>query len=384
MVHETPVMRTGGTAEQRGGWLARVSRLFRTRPTIQPDRVLIAMLTEAIALPGCPVCRLLAERELRGLESILWEQVTDPDTHRALLAARGFCFIHSWALVPAGDHVFSHHGVAILLQRILVDLLQTVKIGGVAAARRWLTPRTPCPACIWEAQRESTLLTALAWIAMHEPELVVSEPALLCQPHAHLLAITLERIAPAQAARWRSLLDILATRYAHHHRSLDSAQQLALRVGRRPPYLPPRAEYCPWCQAEREYLSKGTAWLCDRARAWTTYLDAPQLVAQLLLEENQAWPEAVALPMETSNHSAAPRCLGHLRQALTQPDADRVLDETMIAFEELAERAQRFIASSDYRFRGHLTDEERRSWRDLIAVFGGEAPGVSLHDARIS
>lgn len=88
--------------------------------------------------------------------------------------------------------------------------------------------------------------------------------------------------------------------------------------------------------------------------------------------------------METSNHSAAPRCLGHLRQALTQPDAERVLDETMIAFEELAERAQRFIASSDYRFRGHLTDEERRSWRDLIAVFGGEAPGVSLHDARIS
>lgn len=52
-------------------------------------------LDEALALPGCPVCRLVLQRVSQSLESIQDELVLDPDYREKIDGAWGFCNVHA-------------------------------------------------------------------------------------------------------------------------------------------------------------------------------------------------------------------------------------------------------------------------------------------------
>ncbi|GBD15640.1 hypothetical protein HRbin26_00531 [bacterium HR26] len=372
--------RSGSTGElhrsaRSHGLMARVRRLLGAREPA-PDRYLARTLEEELELAGCPVCRLLARKELRGLEAMLWEQVTDPLTHRRLLASRGFCFEHTWALIPAGRLVHSHYGVAIILDRLLRDFLARAGAGGVEAARQWLRPDAPCPACEWNRAAEDTLLWALAWLGERDPGLVAEGPAALCRPHAAAL------IEYTAAERRPALERRILARQERALREGTAEERLLLLFGRRPHELPPRGVSCPACVRTRRSLVDDGSWQRSRLHAWVAWLDAPERVGEALGWEilNLNGRLGDPAPLRAPETPVAPLCLGHLRQLLVTTGSREPLRAAIEDLERLAEALEGFIASADYRFTGELTPAQRRSWRQVVARFAGETPGVGLHD----
>ncbi len=296
------------------------------------DRYLAATVQEAFAEPGCPLCRLLSQKERRSLESLLWEQVNDPMTADRLAAARGFCWEHTWALVPAGAAVHSHLGVAILLERILRDAYRHGQTPH--SLERWLVPEDPCPICEWLATAEESLLWATAELASHDPRLLLEQPGVLCRPHAAAL------VRLTSAFPW----DVWETRVAHLRPRWSHLEQLAHDVGRRPWHLPQPAalpECCPHCLAT----------LPQRDRTWAWFL-------------HQREPSAEGIALEP--------CLGHA-------GAEDFL-HCRVALAELLDDLAAFIAAADYRFRGELTPGQRSSWLRAIARLVGTVPSAGVHE----
>ncbi len=79
-------------------------------------------LRDAMALPGCPLCRLEEQVAERYLDFLLWERVNDPELRENLRQARGFCRQHAWALVRPGASL----GIALMFHDILQDVLQAL------------------------------------------------------------------------------------------------------------------------------------------------------------------------------------------------------------------------------------------------------------------
>jgi len=297
------------------------------------DRYRAAALRERFASPGCPLCSALAEKEQRALVSLLWEQVNDPITASRLSAARGFCWEHTWALVPAGAAVHSQLGTAIVLERLLRDAFQNGP--DARALERWLRPRAPCPVCTWLGEAEESLLLATATLAQHDPALLLAQPGSLCRPHARALRTVLPDFPwPAWEART-----------AQAEASWSDEQRIAHRVGRRPWGLPFPDELpacCPACLEEPARPGRAWAWL--RALGWSFAQDVP-----------------------------AELCLGHASLA---PEPARWHADLAALLEDLAA----FLAAHDYRFRGSLTPPQRTSWLRAIIRLVGLVPAAGPHE----
>ncbi|MDW8060189.1 MAG: hypothetical protein RMK01_08955 [Thermomicrobium sp.] len=308
-------------------------RLLVRAPQPIPDRYRAALLREAFAAPGCPLCRLLAEREQRLLAALLWEQVNDPVTAAELAAARGFCWEHSWALVPASAVVHSRLGVTIVLERILRDAFRAAT--DRAGLERWLRPLAPCPVCRWLAGSEESLLDLAARLARSDPSLAADRPGLLCVPHARQLA---RDVPDFPWQRWEE-------RAARASVAWSREAAAAHEVGRPPWYLPRAAELpavCPRCATQP---------IADeRLRRWWS-LAAPV--------------PADGLPSEC--------CLGHALDALDPPTWR---DELAQLLDDLAA----FAAAHDYRFRGTLARPARTSWLRAIVRLVGVVPAAGPHE----
>ncbi len=59
----------------------------------------IIKVEDALKKPGCAICRLEHEAALRAIDSLLWENITDPESRKAILQSRGFCPQHTRMLV---------------------------------------------------------------------------------------------------------------------------------------------------------------------------------------------------------------------------------------------------------------------------------------------
>jgi hypothetical protein len=129
-------------------------------------------LVEAMGKKGCPVCRIFRQASERALESFLWENVNEPDVRQGILAANGFCPIHTRVMVarelytsslPLGTNIIYEH-----LGRVIAGELRSLRPGSAAntigGLRRGmqqffarfglasknggpLHPRGECPAC---------------------------------------------------------------------------------------------------------------------------------------------------------------------------------------------------------------------------------------------
>jgi hypothetical protein len=341
---------------QLGGW--------------QPgSSVLTAQLLEALARPGCPLCRVEGVTTRHHLEAMLDERVTLPDAHHELLASRGFCHEHTWTLPAAALAAQSSRGVALLYAPVLTDLLRHWI--APAARRHWFVAEQPCPLCRILVGTAPAYRAELAYLLRRRPD---DAPArTLCLPHLHAMTPLVDQ---ATAAR---LFDL-----ARRGRTTgDAGERLALIVGPPPAHALPAAPRCPVCAAalraargvpERSGFCRVHAW--DRFAATLLDLDATQAAAT-----TAACPacQATEVAVETALRERQPAhrlCLTHLVAAFEQPWL-----EPTIAFWSLVQLQRdltRYIDGGKATFRGTLTADEQRAWQSALERFGGEIPGGGI------
>lgn len=118
-------------------------------------------LVEALAEPGCCVCRLIGRRVARLLDTFTYEQVNDIEVRAALRAARGFCADHARQYVRMPGTVL---GAAIVYADVLTAIRHELAdgatgpgrgeadglLGGIlrTSPRRGGRRRQGCPACL--------------------------------------------------------------------------------------------------------------------------------------------------------------------------------------------------------------------------------------------
>ena len=91
-------------------------------------------LIEACGQPGCPICRCATNDSRSHLNALLYEQVSDPDTRRAIRASWGFCNWHTWMLLEVESSAF---GAAIIYADVLgLALRRSEGLGRPAAYAR--------------------------------------------------------------------------------------------------------------------------------------------------------------------------------------------------------------------------------------------------------
>jgi hypothetical protein len=195
-------------------------------------------LRDAMAQPGCPVCRLKFDSADRFLESLLWESVNDPAKRHRIRRARGFCYEHAWSLVHAGASV----GVAIIARDVLQSVLETLEDAAFDAVPSFslrrvqetldskqpsaataevveqLGSEAPCPACAWADKMEGIYLDTFIRSLIGKDELLGNYKASdgLCLPHfRQALALvrkeaTFGTLVCAQRAIWERLVGHLS------------------------------------------------------------------------------------------------------------------------------------------------------------------------------
>jgi len=77
-------------------------------------------LCDALALPGCPICRLTESTVERFVDGLIYEKVNDPGLRSRIRESRGFCQQHARTLQRHGAAL----GVAIIMRDVLRDLLK--------------------------------------------------------------------------------------------------------------------------------------------------------------------------------------------------------------------------------------------------------------------
>lgn len=142
-------------------------------------------LKQALTQPGCAVCRLRSDAELRYIHSLLWEHANTPDTRRHIIASLGYCSRHTWQTglmeaeefgVPLGNVIIYHHLTSVITSR-LTQYAHRVDRKAWPVWRRWLNnllphrplPRspdelTPVAACRICQIGERTTSTDIQWL----------------------------------------------------------------------------------------------------------------------------------------------------------------------------------------------------------------------------
>ncbi len=192
-------------------------------------------LLEACGAPGCPVCRRVRDESHHHLESLLYEQVTDPDTRRDIRAAWGLCNWHTWMLLEVDDSLF---GASIIYEDLLGLVLRRLgrhrdgspraRFGAWLAARGWgrrlprivelYRRRRICPVCAVATDTGCRcLLAMLKFVDDPELQLAYARSEGLCLPHT-LQAIELG----GGTSELRALLDRTHQKWAKLREDLET------------------------------------------------------------------------------------------------------------------------------------------------------------------
>jgi hypothetical protein len=170
------------------------------RPTIEKNAVYFAVL-DALAKPGCAVCRIMEETSVNYLNTLFYEQVTDVEVRRKLRRTRGLCNWHSWW---AGKMTSAALGISIIAKdlieeectrlaelehrppwRRLTDLIQAQlpRRATLVYLRAWRA-RAICPVCQVAVEHEQHALeTLLNFIDEAEFARHYEGSTGLCLPH---------------------------------------------------------------------------------------------------------------------------------------------------------------------------------------------------------
>ncbi len=197
-------------------------------------------LVEACRAPGCPVCRCVLDESRGYLAALLYEQVTDPDTRRALRASWGFCGWHAAMLPEIEQAMF---GAAIIYEDLVRLALERTEAlaGGTRARRRrgWLAvlvgrprpgdvgtryrARPACPACVSVGQTERRALDTLVKLVDDgDLQAAYARSDGLCVPHLFAAVevggarAEVTTLVDRTRERWRTLGRALGSFVAKH------------------------------------------------------------------------------------------------------------------------------------------------------------------------
>lgn len=131
-------------------------------------------LDEALALPGCPVCQLVAQRVAQTLESIQNELVLDPAYRAQVDAAWGFCSVHAQQWLDEAQPLSTAIIYEAVLGRISRELervaptrsglsgqLRSRIPGGRGKGCTALVESETCPLCLARAEQERQVVAHL-------------------------------------------------------------------------------------------------------------------------------------------------------------------------------------------------------------------------------
>lgn len=218
-------------------------------------------LRDAMALPGCPVCRLKANAVRRHLDNLLWESVNDVGVRHGIRRAHGFCQQHAWQLIEGGSSL----GVVIIVHDLMQHVaqpLETARFQPSAPTLRQrarsalnpsraapanaellakLRPQAPCPVCVHAETTERGLISTLVHELLGEDGLLAAFRASegLCVLHLRqALAQTpnadvFDALVNVQREIWQRLIGQLAEiirkedyRYRHEPRGEEKGASL--------------------------------------------------------------------------------------------------------------------------------------------------------------
>ncbi len=170
-------------------------------------------LRDAFEEGGCPICHLLAKRSFAALDSLLYEQATDPITREQLRKAHGFCNWHAWTLT----RIFTGQlGVAIIYEDLFGDQIEQLqalrqalrpqsaweRLKGLFVQPQafpflaWRHKKSPCHICSHGSFNEASYLkTLLDFLAELEFARNFERSFGLCLPHL-ILAVEQDRDHP--------------------------------------------------------------------------------------------------------------------------------------------------------------------------------------------
>jgi hypothetical protein len=153
-------------------------------------------LQKALARPGCPLCRIVADRAEQYIDNMLFEHISDRGFRKTHRAAGGFCDVHSRNLLSFRDGL----AVAILGRDILEDRILFFQ------KRKSWRPREQCPVC---AERDRIEREYLGFLAQCETGAAGGDTANagelreaftasdgLCAPHYGKLLESHKRLPP--------------------------------------------------------------------------------------------------------------------------------------------------------------------------------------------
>ncbi len=129
-------------------------------------------LIDAMAEPNCPVCRLLERDASKLLTTILYEYVTEPQTHATFRQSLGLCNVHGWQMAEQGNVM----SIAVLYSAVIDEALKQSKnrshngqgLRGLfnrvprSELSNALTPDTPCPVCDKLDENQSRYMSVFA------------------------------------------------------------------------------------------------------------------------------------------------------------------------------------------------------------------------------
>jgi hypothetical protein len=189
-------------------------------------------LRQALAEPGCPVCRILTQAADSFVDSLLYELVNDVEMRRELRRLLGVCREHARLLIRPGASL----GVSIISKDLLDHLLQLTTAGKFEAASSFsflklrakatataqvvatLEPQSACPICVYVDKTEAHYLADLLTYLPGPDGLATLFPTSdgLCLPHFRLAlaqvsqAATFALLVEVQATIWQRLSGELA------------------------------------------------------------------------------------------------------------------------------------------------------------------------------
>jgi hypothetical protein len=206
-------------------------------------------LRQGLEEPGCPICNILADGIRRGFSYFLDEGVLDPEMRVRLIESNGWCPRHTLLLLTVEreqrpDHLGSatvYESLLEAVQRRLDEARRELrKSASPPSARRRrqntrrvvdsFLPRSQCPACDSEAQREDAeagFLVETLFDPQLGPELkqLYENSEGLC--YRHLVGCLQRCASPEQAAelldlerpKWRLLAaEVVDYARKHEHR----------------------------------------------------------------------------------------------------------------------------------------------------------------------
>ena len=163
-----------------------------------------ARLADAFAGPGCPLCRVRADRERTYMASILAEFVNDVPFRGQLDRTRGFCEAHVHALVESDRRGSGGLlGPAILFHAVLRlrlrEAAEAYGTKGRSRSKRVAEARTPaqCPICAEIRRADAVTVAGLVQLAGDPAWAQAAASADVCLDH--LLALMSE---PPSTAGW--------------------------------------------------------------------------------------------------------------------------------------------------------------------------------------